>query len=1199
MKRIFTTCLLAMFLFHSQEAKAALPDGSTAENWTLTDINGNTWTLYDYLDAGIPVILDFSATWCPPCWSYHQQGVIKNLYNQYGPPGTGEIMVFKIEADLGTNTACLYGPSGCNDSTQGDWVTGTPYPIIDLTASEVGVRNDYNITYYPTFYAISPDKRTWEVGTASASTWENWLFDSFSLGGSTSVTDADCNNPLGFIDATATGGYGGLTFNWSDGQTAQDVLVPPGNYSVQIKDANQYYIDVSNITVGATSLPIETVALDVQDITCFGYGNGSIDVTATGGNGSYSYNWDNGMSGASISGLSAGTYQVSVTDPFGCEDIEVYSINEPAVLFGTTNSFPTTCNQDNGLAIVTAGGGVQPYSYDIGSGSTPVSTFPNLASGTYIATVTDVNGCQSFSPFIIEDLPAPTADGGQDEMLDCVATSVTLTGSSTGNVTSEKWFDADGNEISDTNAAVVTAAGTYTYEVLDGGGCIVMDEVIVTENINLPDAEAGSDQEIDCNTVSIMLDGSGSSTGSDFEYLWTTSDGNIVSGADALEVEIDAPGTYSLEVINTANGCSNVSMVEVTGDYATPSVETENAIITCDQSSVQICASTDANSTIKWQTEAGEIIDQDCIDVNVAGDYTAIATAPNGCTSEALSTVSQDVNLPVVAVEDPSESLSCTTLELVLAGDVDGDIDDFEISWTTTDGNIVDGADGLNPTIDAAGVYTMNVFAPASGCNASAEVLVETTAAVPDAGFTTELNDNILEMNNNSSGDPNAFEWTVDGNVVSNEENANIEFSETGIYEVCFTAENACGPNTQCEDVQYISPIVASGSSSSLTCYDSNDGSAQVNVSGGLPGYSVMWTGPNGFTSDLMMIENLAPGTYVVVVIDEANNEYEESFEITAPTEIMVTADKTDLTCFGIDNGSIEVSADGGTGNLEYNWNDGATGSSRSDLSPGLYTVEVKDENGCSKSYDYIIDQPTPISATSIVNDLLCFGDLDGSIFVNAEGGTGSLTYLWGDGSTEQERNDLPAGDYSCIVKDENGCERMYEYTLTAPDALVLDNVVAQDENQGAANGSIDITVSGGTAPYEYLWSNGETTEDLSGLEAGEYSCVVTDANGCIINVDPVEIQFISSDELLSDVDQFSYFPNPVNQSLNVSIDFINPVDIQVSIYDLKGSLIYMQNIRASEKINHAIDMTSYDSGLYLLTVSTERGTMVRKVSKL
>ena len=158
MKKFFALMASAVI---SAGAFAQLPNGSVAPDFTATDINGVEHNLYSLLDQGYKVILDFSATWCGPCWSYHEAGTLSELYNTYGPDGTDEIRVFYLEADDTTTDADL---NGTGTATQGDWVTGTPYTIIDNAGS---IFDDYAGAYYPTIYTVCPSRIITESGQAS------------------------------------------------------------------------------------------------------------------------------------------------------------------------------------------------------------------------------------------------------------------------------------------------------------------------------------------------------------------------------------------------------------------------------------------------------------------------------------------------------------------------------------------------------------------------------------------------------------------------------------------------------------------------------------------------------------------------------------------------------------------------------------------------------------------------------------------------------------------------------------------------------------------------------------------------------------------------------------------------------------------------------------------------------------------------
>ena len=163
--------LRTLFLCMPFSAFAQLEDGSFAPDFELTDLNGNTWHLYEVLESGKHVILDFSATWCHPCWLYHEEGTLNEAYQLYGPNGTDELMIFMIEGDEQTNVACLYNLPDCSYSTQGDWTAGTSYPIIN----DDFIADIYEISGWPTHFHICPNKLINNTSQPSLETIEYFL----------------------------------------------------------------------------------------------------------------------------------------------------------------------------------------------------------------------------------------------------------------------------------------------------------------------------------------------------------------------------------------------------------------------------------------------------------------------------------------------------------------------------------------------------------------------------------------------------------------------------------------------------------------------------------------------------------------------------------------------------------------------------------------------------------------------------------------------------------------------------------------------------------------------------------------------------------------------------------------------------------------------------------------------------------------
>ena len=172
--------ICSILLLGAGNVFSQMADGSVAPDFTATDINGNTYRLYDILKQGKTVVLDISATWCGPCWNYHTSGELEAFFHDYGPEGTNQAFVFLIEGDASTNLSDLMGTG---TKTQGNWVEGTPYPIIDSR----DIAEAYLINYFPTVYMICPDRKVREVAQQSADVL--------------AVLMSDCPEPVGNTNA--------------------------------------------------------------------------------------------------------------------------------------------------------------------------------------------------------------------------------------------------------------------------------------------------------------------------------------------------------------------------------------------------------------------------------------------------------------------------------------------------------------------------------------------------------------------------------------------------------------------------------------------------------------------------------------------------------------------------------------------------------------------------------------------------------------------------------------------------------------------------------------------------------------------------------------------------------------------------------------------------------------------------------------
>ncbi|PCH74325.1 MAG: hypothetical protein COB98_10170, partial [Flavobacteriaceae bacterium] len=469
-----------------------------------------------------------------------------------------------------------------------------------------------------------------------------------------------------------------------------------------------------------------------------------------------------------------GTYTLTVTDTDnGCSISDTVIITEdivqPTAEAGATAELTctTTSLTLNGVATSANVDKVLTYAWatsdgNIVSGATTLT--PSIdQKGTYTFTVTDTdNGCSiSDTVIITEDIVQPTAEAGATAELTCTTTSLTLNGeaSSTNDnkVLTYAWITSDGNIVSGASTLTpsIDKKGTYKLTVTDtDNGCSISDSVIITEDIVQPTAEAGATAELSCSTTSLTLNGVATSANVDkvLTYAWTTSDGNIVSGATTLTPNVDKKGTYTLTVTDTDNGCSISDTVIITEDIVQPTAEAgATAELTCTTTSLTLngvatSENTDKVLTYAWTTSGGNIVSGATTltpNVDEKGTYTFTVTdTDNGCSISDTVIITEDIVQPTAEAGATAE-LTCTTTSLILNGVATSANVDKELTyaWATSDGNIVSGATTLIPGIDKKGTYTLTVTDTNNGCSISDTVIITEDIVQPtaEAGATAEL----------------------------------------------------------------------------------------------------------------------------------------------------------------------------------------------------------------------------------------------------------------------------------------------------------------------------------------------------------------------------------------------------------------------------------------------------------------------------
>ena len=291
------------------------------------------------------------------------------------------------------------------------------------------------------------------------------------------------------------------------------------------------------------------------------------------------------------------------------------------------------------------------------------------------------------------------------------------------------------------------------------------------------------------------------------------------------------------------------------------------------------------------------------------------------------------------------------------------------------------------------------------------------------------------------------------------------------------------------------SELLATIDSTDVSCNGGSDGTATVSVSGGTGNYTYSWT-PSGQTT--ATATGLMAGIQTVVANDENNCQVTISIEVNEPDAFDIQDNLTDVSCNAGTNGSIDITVIGGTNNFTFSWDNGETTEDLMNLTAGDYTVVITDGNTCTSTATYTIDEPMPLSYSNSILDANCYGGSDGSIDITPTGGTGSYTYEWDNGETTEDLNGVSEGFYTLTLTDSNMCTFEMELYVGQPVEPVTTNIPAADIICfGAADGVATVNVSGGTGPYTYEWSDGQTSQTATGLVANTYQVTVTDAGDC------------------------------------------------------------------------------------------------------
>jgi hypothetical protein len=908
----------------------------------------------------------------------------------------------------------------------------------------------------------------------------------------------------------------GNTYSWSpapglsNAGVAQPIANSPNTYTVTVTNIANGCSTSNTVTITQNITPPVANAGTDKTLTC---ANPTLQIgtAATPGN-TYAWLPVSGLSNAGVAQPVANapnTYTLTVTNTAnGCTATDAVVVAQN-ITPPTANAGPDrtlTC-ANTSFVIGTTGNSNNSYSWSPAFGlSTSLIAQPTVNSpGTYTLTVTNIaNGCTSTDAVIIgQNITPPTANAGIDKTLTCAVTSIQIGSTQTaGNTYS--WSPAINLSNPNSSQPFATAPGNYTVTVTTtANGCTSTDVVNVAQNITPPIANAGTDKTLTCTNTSFVI---GTAAVAGNTYTWSPAFG--LDNANIAQPVVSSPGTYTLTVTNSINGCTSSDQVVISQNITAPAANAgPNKTLTCANPSLQIGTAAIAGNTYTWSPTSGMSnpnIAQPTI--TIPSTYTVTVTnIANGCISTDAVTISQNIT-PPTANAGADKTLTCTNTSFTIGASGNAS---NTYSWSPSAG--LDDATLAQPTVSAPNTYTLTVTNIANGCKTTDQVIISRNITPPtaNAGADKTLTcTNTSHVIGTTAVAGNSYAWTP-ATGLDDATIAQPVVSLPDTYTLTVTNNsNGCTASNQVVISQNITPPIAdAGSNQTLTCANP---SLQIGTAA-IAGNTYTWSANPGLSNPNIAQPTVnAPSTYSLTVKNNANgctatDAVSISQNITPPSA-NAGNDKT-LTCT---NTSFIIGTPGSSSNT-YSWSpaiglDDATLAQPTVSAPNTYTLTVtKSANGCKTTDQVVISQNiTPPTANAGIDKTLTCAVT--SLQIGSPSTAGN-TYSW-DPALDLS-NPLAAqpfttapGTYTLTVTTTaNGCTSTDEVTIT------------QNITPPVANAGIDkiltcadtLLVIGSTAiaGNTYVWSpasgldNPLIAQPITSVPDTYTLTVTNTANGC------------------------------------------------------------------------------------------------------
>lgn len=638
--------------------------------------------------------------------------------------------------------------------------------------------------------------------------------------------------------------------------------------------------------------------------------------------------------------------------------------------------------------------------------------------------------------------------------------------------------------------------GTYTVNVIDNiSGCSVNGAYVVSAPS--PVSNSGIISNVNCfggSTGGVNITPLGGTP--PYSYVWTNSLGNTVSTVQDLSSV--SSGTYAVQITDN-NGCSLSNSYQVTQPNQMLNNSAVLSNVTCYSGSngsidLQAWGGT-APYTYLWTTGSSN---QDITGLTV-GNYSVTITDNKGCVKSSNYTITQPT---IITSQMNSTPVTCFGFSNGIASVIaTGGTSPYAYNWQNT--STVFAQNSATLANVPASTYTVNIT-DANGCSISNSTTISQPSVVSSSLTFTNVNchggnDGSINLSVSGGNAPYGYTWV-------NAANQNIAVTQdllqipADTFTVTITDANGCVSTMNQVISEPALPLSSTSAVTNVLCFGNSTGSIAINATGGTTPYTFNWVSGQSTST----ISNLSAGTYSFTITDFNGCNSSGNWNVIQPNApLSITNSLVNVTCNGFMNGSINTSVSGGTSPYDFNWSNGIyllayDTEDLTSIPAETYALLVVDNHGCSITDTFVITQPTALNNTLTGINILCHSDSTGSINLTTFGATPPYSYVWSNGITSEDQSSIPAGTYQVTITDANGCLKSDSIVLTEPQFPITYSFTTADVTcRDGSNGSINLTVAGGTPLYTYTWSNASSNALNDSLTAGVYSFLVTDANGC------------------------------------------------------------------------------------------------------